>query len=440
VSSSAERRYVIISSDNHAGADLYDYKPYLAKKWHDEFDAWAAEYQNPWDFLDPQIDDEFDSEDAILRGASSTHTTLNWDSGRRVEHMNHEGVVAEVIFPNTAPPFMPSSVLSGIPPSNRSEYEHWWAGLQAHNRWLVDFCAKTPGQRVGVAQIMTYDVDDAVGEVKAMAAAGMTGGILLPMDPRDAGVSTPLFFTDFDPLWAACQEAQLPVHRHSSTPSNFLVNERTGYGAIAIGFAERQFYNHRPLAQFILSGIFERFPELKLVFAESGAGWVPGQIRMLDALYESGRDRNGLLDFLAPALTKLSLAPSEYFRRNVFLGASLFLPGESELRYEIGVDNIMWGVDYPHSEGTYPYSLQALRMLFGRVPEDEVRKMLGATAAEVYRFDYEFLQGLADQVGPTVQTIREEPELPRVPEESVSPVFAPLALLELERSRPASAE
>lgn len=103
--------YIVISSDNHAGADLLDYKPFLARKWHEEFDAWAAEYTNPWDFVDPRLmKDDFDvAETELLTGAASWHSALNWDSERRLEHMDLDGVTGEVIFPNTAPPFMPGS-------------------------------------------------------------------------------------------------------------------------------------------------------------------------------------------------------------------------------------------------------------------------------------------------------------------------------------------
>ena len=166
--------YIVVSSDNHAGADLYGYKPYLEQKWHEEFDEWAAAYTNPWDFVEARANkDGFELEsEEILTGAASWHSPLNWDSAKRKQHMDADGVVGEVIFPNTAPPFMPGSVLSGKGPTTRSEYEHRWAGLQAHNRWLADFCAQTRGQRAGIAQVLLEDVDDAVAEVKKIKELG----------------------------------------------------------------------------------------------------------------------------------------------------------------------------------------------------------------------------------------------------------------------------
>jgi predicted TIM-barrel fold metal-dependent hydrolase len=426
---------VVISSDNHAGADLLHYKQYLAHDWHDEFDAWASTYSNPWEFLDPrhELPGFVPDEDSLFIGAASWHSPLNWSSAKRLAHMEADGVVAEVLFPNTAPPFMPTSVFSGVQPSNRADYERRWAGLQAHNRWLVDFCAEAPGRRAGVAQILLNDVDETVAEIRRIHADGLTGGILLPLDGPEA-MTLPLYFRDFEPVWATCEELNVPIHRHSAIPG-ILVSERTGPGAIAIGVAERDFYNHRALAQFILSGIFDRYPKLRLVHSESGSGWVIRQLEMLDAICNAGRNAEGILTYLAPSVAPLSMLPSEYFARNCFLGATLMLPSEAQRRYEIGLRNIMWGVDYPHIEGTWPYSREALRHTFNGVPEDEIRMMVGGTAAEVYGFDLDLLQPIANRVGPTVAEVATPLErLPIVPDETYSPVFSALQVLEVERA------
>ena len=118
-------RYLVVSSDGHAGADLLQYKEYLPARWHDEFDAWAAAYENPF---------------ADLLQATAYR---NWDSERRLAEAEADGVVAEVLFPNTVPPFFARATSSR---SRRAEadYDRRWAGLQAHNRWLVDFCRAGP--------------------------------------------------------------------------------------------------------------------------------------------------------------------------------------------------------------------------------------------------------------------------------------------------------
>src|SRR6478752_2100468 len=140
-------RYVIISSDSHAGASLRDYKPYLGGAFHDEFDAWAASFSDSWDVLDVE---HLDSDDAQLRvGIASFLSPYNWESELRLEHFEAEGIVAEVVFPNTVPPFYPSGVIGAPGPTTAEEYRLRRAGVQAHNRWLVDFCDAAPGRRAG---------------------------------------------------------------------------------------------------------------------------------------------------------------------------------------------------------------------------------------------------------------------------------------------------
>ena len=143
------------------------------------------------------------------------------------------------------------------------------------------------------------------------------------------------------------------------------------------------------------------------------------------SIYRDGKDERGFRRFLNPAMRPLSLTPSEYFRRNFYVGASLFLPSEAQRRHEIGVGTIMWGVDYPHSEGTFPYSRQAISLTFSDVPPAEVADMLGLTAAKVFNFDVDQLQRLADGVGPTVAEVRTPPSsIPQIPADTLSPVFA----------------
>src|SRR5262245_66355885 len=154
-------RYLVISADGHAGADLRDYRPYLESRYHEQFDEWADAFVNPFSDLVTQDADR------------------NWDSDLRLGLTEADGIVAEVLYPNTIPPFYPTGSLVAPAPSPK-EFELRWAGLRAHNRWLADFCAAAPGRRAGVAQILLNDVDAAVEEIRWAKEAGLTGGILLP--------------------------------------------------------------------------------------------------------------------------------------------------------------------------------------------------------------------------------------------------------------------
>ena len=109
-------------------------------------------------------------------------------------------------------------------------------------------------------------------------------------------------------------------------------------------------------------------------------------------------------------------------RNNCFVGASFLRPNEAPLRYDIGIDKIMWGQDYPHIEGTYPYTTEALRYTFAGIDTDEVGPMLGGNAARVYGFDLEALAPVAARVGPRVDEVNVP--LEHVPADSHSLAFA----------------
>jgi len=158
-------RITLISSDGHVAARMEDYRPYLASRWHDDFDAWAAEYVNPFaDLLAPIA-------------------YRSWDSARRLSETESDGIAAEVLFPNTVPPFFSEGNLVALPPTPE-DYEARWAGVQAHNRWLADFCATTPGRRAGVVQVFANRMEDALAEVRwAVERFHPFGGILLPSIP-----------------------------------------------------------------------------------------------------------------------------------------------------------------------------------------------------------------------------------------------------------------
>src|SRR3954466_2596124 len=200
-------RYTVISADCHGGGAIRDYRSYLPEPLRDEFDAWATTFDNPYDDL------------------AGDEASRNWDTGRRLQELEADGIVAEVIFPNTIPPFFPkASLVVQPPPPDAGDMDKRWAGLQAHNRWLADFCADAPGRRAGVAQIMLHDVDAAVAEVRWAKDAGLTGGVLLPGAPPGANLP-PLYDPIYEPLWSVCEALEMPVNHHSGSAVPVLGDE-----------------------------------------------------------------------------------------------------------------------------------------------------------------------------------------------------------------------
>lgn len=380
---SADGRLILISADCHGGAQLDVYRDYLDPGLLAEFDEWRGAYRNP--FRDLQDDGR----------------SRNWDDDRRVGELADDGVVAEVVFPNTVPPFFPTGALIARQPQPE-EFRLRLAGIRAHNRWLADWCAGQPGRRAGVGQVFLNDVDEAIADAKAIKSSGLTGGILLPTIPPDAKHIVPLHAPDYDPLWAVCEDLGIPVTNHGG-------GGLPDYGAYpassVMWLAEASLFGRRPLTQLIMSGVFERFPRLRFVVTEQGCSWVPPLLKQLDSFHDQmSRGRVGELKYGPDEV--LPMKPSEYFARNVWIGCSFPSPAEAAARHLIGASRFLWGSDYPHHESTYPHSRAGLRLAFGHDSSaEELQQVLGANAAHVYGFDLEALAPIAAKVGPTPEEI-----------------------------------
>lgn len=155
---------------------------------------------------------------------------------------------------------------------------------------------------------------------------------------------------------------------------------------------------------------------------------MPGVLEILDYAYYrvTQMGRMGSVVGIAHLADELPLKPSAYYSRNVWIGSSFTAPREAKARYEIGVDKMMWGNDYPHLEATYPYTREALRFAFHDVDPVEVAVMLGGNAANVYDFDLDLLRKVAvDIEAPTVAEI--QLPLDEIPEDATGQCFETLA-------------
>ena len=379
-----EPNYTIITADSHAGGSHAEYREYLDPAWREEFDEWRGQYKNPWK----------DLRDTDLR-------VRNWDDERRDADQLADGVVGEVVFPNTVPPFYPMFVLFAGPPSPE-EYERRRAGLHAHNRWLVDFCERRPGRRAGIGQVFLNDIDHAIADATWIKEHGLRGGVLIPTVAPDVKHVRPLYDPEYDRLWAALVDLDMPVHLHGGTGS-------PNYGRYAatpaLLIAEVQFYGLRNFVHMLLSGVFERFPSMEFVITEAGAAQFPGLLAQLDLVI--GRMQQGSIGELkyaeGSALPRLA---TDYFRQNVWLGASFPGPADIAARELLPEGRFMWGSDYPHDEGTGPFTREHLRQVMIDVPVEEKRRILGLNAAELYGFDIDALAPLVAEYGPTVEELQ----------------------------------
>ncbi len=415
MAATSQKRQIVISTDGHAGADLRDYRPYLEQQYHDPFDDWAATFSDAW-----AEDTDQDRSANHRMGVASSNASLNWDVAERLAYLDNEGIAAEVLFPNTAPPFYPSGVLTSPGPRTEEEFELRFAGLQAHNRWLADFCAQAPDRWAGFAQIFLDDIDVAVAEVRWAKEAGLRG-VLLPND--HVLRMTNLYYPHLDPLWAVCAELEMPVHRHANFPTESV--REGGNASALVGMVEMQFYMIRTIGHMVLSGVFERHPTLQYVLTEiSTASEIPGHLAKLDGMVAMGLGAGTpLYEHIKDAVEALHRTPSEYFATNCHVAGPTH---DLRLAHDAGTPNVMWGADIPHSEGTSPFTLEALQVTMWDLPAADIVELVSTRAAALYGFDLDRLASIADGIGPTLAQIQQplsDERRPRYPEDTRCTVF-----------------
>ncbi len=408
-------RYLVISSDGHAGPRPEVYREYLDPQYRAEFDlqhaARMAALAQAGDMLEMRAESNRWAEDKShgLAGA--------WDSERRNEILDADGVAAEILFVDglteqNSPPF--GGDLGLMPVGVVPELQ--WAGIRAHNRWLSEFVAACPLRRFGLALITPYwGVDVAVQEVKWARESGLRGIML----PHMMTGQSPYHHPKYEPLWAACQDLGMVIHFHSGAApmeeyfGASIFGVQAGDepavalpGALGIYVTEVAWWLTRPLVFMIWGGVFERFPGLRVAVTEGSTIWVPELLQLMDQRYG---DHHFSAKLGTGYKQHLSMKPSEYFRRNVRVGSSAMSRREAELRHQIGLQTIMWGSDYPHPEGTWPLTQQMMIEVFRGLPESEIEAMLGGNAAAFYGFDRAALDALAARIGPQRSLFRATP-------------------------------
>lgn len=393
--------YMLITADTHAGGSHAQYREYLDPAYRDAFDDWRGGYKNP-------------SEEHYGK-----RKMRNWDLDIRSNDQNSQGVVGEVVFPNTVPPFYKKSIVTAQPP-RPEDYERCLAGVRAHNRWLKDFCAEDPVRRAGIGLILPNDLDEAVRDIEFIAEAGLRGGVLLPLIPPDCNWLKPLYDPAWDKVFAAIQDHDLVMNQHSGQGSP---DYGSGPVAEAIWITEVTYYCQAGFRHLLMSGVFEKFPRLKYVLTESGCAWAPALLAQMDRIhmgFKHGAIGEMNYDGMEWVLKDL---PSEYAARNVWYGASFPSLADLDGIEQIGADRVMWGNDYPHFEGTFPYNLESLRLTFANVAEDVRRMILGTNAAALYKFDVDALAPRVAEFGPRPSQVNTP--LPRedIPRDSMCYLF-----------------
>jgi len=250
---------------------------------------------------------------------------------------------------------------------------------RCYNDWIADFCKARPDRLKGIAMINTDDVEAASAELERCAKLGLVGAFI-PVAPRP---EFPYRHPIYDRFWWAAQDMKMPLLLHIGTPRDRVpanefttdLTELTGAGRSTTDYWVRY-----SLGSMLFAGVFDRYPGLKIGSVEHEASWIPHWLKQMDFTYLERPV------FTKGWKSKQGLLPSDYWRENMFVE---FMEDEIgvQLRERIGVENMLWGSDYPHAEATFPRSQQFLARMFEGVSEADLRKITSENAAKMFGFE-----------------------------------------------------
>jgi len=315
-------------------------------------------------------------ESMVVWGVDRIHKAA-FDPKARIEVLDESGIWAQVLFPN--------SIGLGGQGLSKTVKDPVLRRLciEIYNDAMAEVQADSGNRLLPMPVLPAWDVGESVREAERVARLGARG-VNMTSDPQDLG-SPDLANRAWDPLWDVCDDLKLPVHFHigaSLTAMNFYGNyfwpSQHEYVKPAIGGTLLFINNARVVVNVILCGMLDRHPGLKLVSVESGIGWIPFILETMDyELFENAPEQAG----------DLSRKPSEYFKDHWF-ATFWFERNQGNLQAlvdSVGEDNILFETDFPHPTCLYPKPLDTVAEKMATLTASSRRKILGETAAKLYR-------------------------------------------------------
>ncbi len=306
----------------------------------------------------------------IARGYDGLNPGVR-DPELRLAEQDTDGICGEVMYPSLSmfTFFVADSAIKA-------------AAFARHNDWVFDYCTPDPDRLIGVGCLPVPDVDACVTEARRAGGKGVRGFAIPAHAPIDRSYADPIY----DPLWEVLQEMDLPVTMHiftGVTPDGGLPEHWGSPGGSLKGYTLAHTTVVNSVIDLIAGGVVERFPRLKFVVAEFETGWVAHFKQRLDhAAYRTPWELDDAL----------SLRPSEYFDRNFWVTFEDDREGV-ETRHSIGIENMLWGNDYPHHDSIWPNSMSVLDDVLTGVPERERGAMVWSNVVDLYGIDTDKLPG-----------------------------------------------
>ena len=388
------RTYRYISADSHMEIDskwwlervpaaLRDQAPHVVRL-PDGSDAWLVEgvplRQVPFDLYGGK------GRDVWKPWGQNYATTPGTGPGeQRVAEQNQDGIDAEVLFPGvgSGPNFW----------RNIRDDDVYRACVRAYNDFLAeDYCSVAPDRLLSLGVIPMTGLADAIAELEHIARLGLKG-IVMNAFPSGKGLPTP----EDDTFWKAALDMRMPITVHQEfnregprggallrypkplDTKGGRLGPLTDLAAQTARFGRLGFLNG---VQMALDGLFERFPTLEILFAETQIGWIPWAYEMADIRYERHR-------YWAEAelgWKPLPKKPTDYLREHILWGFQQDSVGV-RLRDLIGVDKMLWATDFPHQESEFPHSYRVIEKNFAGVPANEIQQIVAGNAIRFFHLD-----------------------------------------------------
>ena len=371
-----KKKYFMVSVDTHLTPPFRLYAERIDKKFRDimprieqrDGHRWMVQHGMRAEKL---VEVPLHGDDLARTKAGAGLSSIEEEAAidRRISDQDRDGVDAEIIYPNGPALLMWAG---GNPEFSMAQARVW-------NDWSLEFTAPQKHRCYPACAVPTADVDAAIKEVERIAKMG--GKVLnLPSKPiwgPDDVSAINYNLPVFDPFWACVVDHDLPITFHVASGKDPRAARGNG-GAISNYVVHALAPTVEPVVALCGSGVFDRFPKLRFATIEANAGWLPWTLDTMDEAY---------LKHHFWVRPKLKYLPSEYFRMNG--GASIGEDRSALLMMEPYKlqDNLMWANDFPHHEGSWPYSAPAIERLFGDMSETNRAKLLGLNAARFFGFD-----------------------------------------------------
>ena len=291
-----------------------------------------------------------------------------WIPEEHVKDMDIDGIDVVIVFPTVG------LLLYGVP-----DGDFVTSIFRTYNDWIAEFCNPFPDRLKGIAMVNLDNVQDGIKEMERCARMGLVGTMITVYPPEERSYDS----SEYEPLWAAAQDLEMPLSLHIATNRSGPSQKFVHFERVAPSFAcNVDHWVRMSLGHLIFSGVFERYPKLQVGSVEMELSWAPHFLDRLDYTYTQ-RPPGEVYGWHR---YKEDMLPSDYFHRNVFLAFQEDALGIRD-RHIIGVDNLLWGSDYPHFESTFPRSREILEEILTECTEEEKAKIVGGNASRIYRLD-----------------------------------------------------